>query len=649
MKKSKYVMILIMVLFFSIISIKLIYINYFKHSAFQEKLEAKTSIYVLGSSAPRGRILDCNGKIIVDNIGVNTIIYNKIKGISTQEEIEIARRLASILSVEKGKLEDQKKFWLIINNNGKELISNEEYELVQMRKLTSSDLEKLKMERITDEMLNSLNEIDKKAANIYSLMNKGYLYQKKEILKDPNSEEYAKVIESNIPGITGEMTWERIYNYDNSLRSILGNINNIPKESSEDYLKKGYELTDIVGTSFLELQYEDYLKGTKAKYLVNNDNTLTLVEEAERGNDLVLSIDMDIEQMVEKVLQEKILLGKTSYDNTEYYRDSFAIVSNPNTGEIIAISGQRYSDDGTFNDITSHIINTSYTIGSAVKGATIAVGYQNNLIEMNKYITDSCVKLYLVPQKCSYKRLGRINDLDALAQSSNYFQYMIAINLVGKTYKPNMVLGATEEHFNIYRDTLGNFGLGVLTEIDLPGEKIGLIGKNFADDLLLNLSIGQYDTYTPIEMIQYINSIASGNRMAPSLMKKIVNGDKVILENKVKVLNKLNLEDTYLDRIRLGMEKVLSEGTGKIYIDKKLNGVGKTGTSESFYDSNGDGKTDVATITSTFAGYFPKENPKYSVVVITPNISHKNGKKDVMYYGASKITKDITNYLFENY
>lgn len=648
MKKSKYILFLIISIFFIIVGSRLIYLNGVKHDDYEKILANKIQVYVYGGSAPRGRILDTNGKIIVDNKGINTIYYHKIKGIKQSEEIKIARTLARILSVRIGDEDEQKEFYLLLNGNGKNLITEEEYQKVEERKLTTEDLKKLKLERITTDMLSSLDEVDKKASYIYSLMNKGYLYQKKEIIRNPDEAEYAKIMEMNIPGITSEMTWERVYNYGNSLKSILGSIGSIPKEKSEEYLSMGYELTDVVGLSYLEKEYEEYLKGTKAKYLVNRDNTLELVEEASKGNDLVLSIDIDIQQKVESVLQEKILLGKTK-KNTEYYHDSYALVSDPNTGAMLAMSGQRYSDDKTFSDITSNIINTSYTIGSAVKGATIAVGYKNNLINMGKKITDSCVKLYSVPAKCSHKKLGRIDDTDALAQSSNYFQYLIAIHLVGKDYTPNMVLGATKEHFDIYRNTLSEFGLGVLTGIDLPGEQAGIKGSVFADDLLLNLAIGQYDTYTPIEMIQYINTIASGSRMALSLMKKIGNDDNIILEQQINILNKLDLEDVYLNRIREGMQKVLKEGTGKIYVSPNINGVGKTGTSESFYDADGDNKSEVATITSTFAGYFPASNPKFSVVVITPNISHKNGIDDTMYFGASKITKDITDFLFENY
>ena len=621
---------------------------YSNHTEYQEKLIEKTQIYVSGSSAPRGRILDTNGKILVDNIGVKTIYYNKVSDITVSDEVDIALNLASILTINVGSDEELKEYWLVKNNNGKNLITEEEYELLEERKINSDDIKSLKLQRITEDMLNEFSEEEKKAAHIYSLMNEGYSYTKKVILKDVSEEEYAKVIEASIPGITGELSWERVYPYGDTLRSILGSIGAIPEEKKDDYLNNGYELTDIVGLSYLELEYEEYLQGTKAKYLVNNDNTLTKISEEERGNDLVLSIDIDLQMKVEEIIKDKIVLGD-KYPNTDYYKDSYALISDPNTGSILAIAGIRRNDDDTWSDISLNTINKSFTIGSAVKGATIAVGYKYGLIEMDKYITDSCVKLYLVPEKCSFKSLGRINDLTALAYSSNYFQYLIAIGLTGNTYTRNMQLNATNEHFQIYRNMLASFGLGVKTGIDLPGEQTGIIGSTIADDLLLNLAIGQYDTYTPVEVLQYINTLATGNRTALSLMKEIKDGEDVVLSNEANVLNEVDLNDEYLNRIREGLKLVLSEGTGKIYVDRTLSAAGKTGTSESFYDSNLDGLVDVATITSTFAGYFPADDPKYSVVVITPNISHNNGSNDTMYYGASKITKDITNYIAENY
>ncbi len=636
----------LLIVFFIICSFKLVSI--LKNKEYYTKLlDEKTNIYVYGISAPRGRILDCNGKVLVDNIGIKTIYYNKIKGITKSKELEIAGLLANILSVDEATIDELKEYYLINNNDGKYLITDEEYKLFEERKITKEEIEIKKRARITDDMLNYSSK-EKTQAHIYSLMNKGYIYSKKKIASNLTEEEYAKIIESKIPGITGELSWDRIYLYGDTLKNIFGRIGSITKETKEYYLTKDYELTDTVGISYLENVYEDYLRGKKAKYKVGSDYTLTLLEEEQKGNDLILSIDIDMQIKTEEILKDKLILAK-KYGNTEYFKDSYALVSDPLTGSIKAISGIRLNDDNTFSDISLNNINKSYTIGSAVKGATIAVGYKYKLIEPGKYINDSCVKLLFVPKKCSFKKLGKVNDLTALSNSSNYYQYMIAIKLTGNTYAPNMKLNATKEHFKKYREMLSSFGLGVKTGIDLPNEQTGIMGKTIADDLLLNLSIGQYDTYTPIEVLQYINSVATGKRIKLSLMQEIKNGEETLLENKSEVLNNVDLDKESLDRIKEGMKLVLSEGTGKFYVPQGLNFAGKTGTSESFLDTNNDNIVDTATISSTFTGFYPADNPKFSIVVITPNVSHKNGKTDAFYFGASKITKELVTFLSNNY
>lgn len=401
----------LLISFFIICSFKLVSI--LKNKEYYTKLlNEKTNIYVYGISAPRGRILDCNGKVLVDNIGIKTIYYNKIKGITKTKELEIAALLANILSVDEATIDELKEYYLINNNGGKYLITDEEYKLFEERKITKEEIDIKKRARITEDMLKYSSK-EKTQAHIYSLMNKGYIYSKKKIASNLTEEEYAKIIESKIPGITGELSWDRIYLYGDTLKNIFGRIGSITKETKEYYLTKGYELTDTVGISYLENVYEDYLRGKKAKYKVGSDYTLTLLEEEQKGNDLILSIDIDMQIKTEEILKDKLILAK-KYGNTEYYKDSYALVSDPLTGSIKAISGIRLNDDNTFSDISLNNINKSYTIGSAVKGATIAVGYKYKLIEPGKYINDSCVKLLFVPQKCSFKKLGKVNDLTAL-------------------------------------------------------------------------------------------------------------------------------------------------------------------------------------------------------------------------------------------
>lgn len=638
-------------LIFTIVVMVNLYKMMFTNQNYQQKYEEKTTTLVKSLSTPRGRILDCKGRVLVDNVGIKGVVYRKMKDIKKEDELTIAYELAKRLEINQTlSKNDLKKFWLTkYPEEGEALITLEEKELLEKRKLTTNDLYLLKLDRITDEQLSVFDDSDKKAALIYQLMNNGYSSEAKIIKLEVSEEEYARVLEASLPGVTNEMYFKRTYPYGNSLKSLFGTIGSIPEEEKQMFLDLGYALNDTVGISYLEKQYEEYLKGEKDIYKVKQDGTLELIKEGKKGNDLILSIDIEMQQGIEAILKEEIKKGKKLL-NTEYYNGSYVIIGDLE-GNLKAMVGLKYLGNDTFKNVETDIINASFTMGSVVKGASMAMAYQNNLIEVGKKIKDSCVKLYLVPEKCSYKNLGIIDDITALKTSSNYYQFLLAIKLAGYQYSRNMKMNITEEPFNIYREAFASLGLGVKTGIDLPNESTGIKGKKIAPDLLLNFSIGQYDTYTPLSLLQYINTIYNnGIRYNLRLANRIEDENKKSLKifEKQK-LSEFDLNEEYFNRIKEGLYQVVNLGTGSGYVDRKYNAVGKTGTSESLFDSNGDGKGDVETITNSFAMYAPRDNPKYSMVVLSPNVSHYNGKTDFFAYINRYISQAVSDYVLENY
>lgn len=623
----------------------------FTNHDYQQKYEEKTTTIVKSLSTPRGRILDCKGRVLVDNVGIKGVVYRKMNNIKKEEELDIAYELAKYLEIKQTLSENElKKFWLNkYPEEGEALITLEEKELLEKRKLTTNDLYLLKLDRITDLQLSAFTELDKKAAYIYQLMNNGYSSEAKIIKLEVSEEEYARVLEASLPGVTNEMYFKRTYPYGNSLKSLFGSIGSIPEEEKQTYLDLGYALNDTVGISYLEKQYEEYLKGEKDIYKVNKDGTLELIKEGKKGNDLVLSIDIDMQLGIEAILKEEIKKGKELL-NTEYYNGSYIIIGDLE-GKLKAMVGLKYLGNDTYKNVETDLVNASFTMGSVVKGASMAMAYQNNLIDVGKKIKDSCVKLYLVPEKCSYKNLGIIDDITALKTSSNYYQFLLAIKLAGYQYTRNIKMNITEEPFNIYREAFASFGLGVKTGIDLPNESTGIKGKKIAPDLLLNFSIGQYDTYTPLSLLQYMNTIYNnGVRYNLRIASHIEDENKKTLKIVEKQkLSEFKLNEDYFNRIKEGFYQVVNLGTGSGYVDRKYNAVGKTGTSESLFDSNGDGIGDVETITNSFAMYAPRDNPKYSMVVLSPNVSHYNGKTDFFAYINRYISKAVSDYVLENY
>ena len=661
--RYKFLIVLIIILLGIIIGY-LFYIQIVKNEYFKEKVEKSTIKIVEGDSAPRGRIYDRYGRLIVDNIAVKTITYKKT-GLSSKEEVELAYKVSKMLDINYKKLKesDLKNFWLVNNKKeAKTFITEEEYKDLEERKITNEEIEKLKLERIPQEELDKYTELDKEAAYIYKLMNTGYSYTEKVIKKDNvTDEEYATIAENvnNLKGFNIKLDWKREYLYGNTFKTILGNVSDesgIPYELKNYYLEKGYSLNDRVGTSYLEYQYEDILKGKKNKYQII-DGKYILIEEGSRGNDIKLTIDIELQKAIEQILEEEILATK-SEPNTRFYNKSFVVISNPNTGEIYAMAGKQIKMDETgykFIDYTPGVTTSPVVVGSVVKGASHIVGYNNGGLTIGETRDDACLKIASTKEKCSWKYLGVLNDITALQYSSNTYQYNTAIKVAHGNYSYDAPLIIDEEAFNTYRNTFAEFGLGVKTEIDLPVESLGYKGKNTLPGLLLDFSIGQYDTYTPIQLNQYINTIANGGkRMKPYLLKSIYNPTKDGLTSRQRgteptVLNTVNTDPIYLDRVKLGFQRVLDSGTGIGFIDLSHNPAGKTGTSQSFIDTDNDGVVDTETITTTFVAYAPSDNPQVSFTVISPDVYYNESGSTYESNVNKRITKRVSDKFFEMY
>lgn len=666
-EKRYNILIIIIIVIILFMLMDLFYIQIMKNQYYIDQVKKLSENTVEGSTAPRGRIYDRNHRLIVDNAPIKIIYYQKT-GLSAKEEAKLAHKVAGMISVDYTNLRDRdlRKYWLVLNyDKGKKKITKDEWKKLDERKLSTDDIEKLKLERITAEELAVFDETDKEAAYIYRLMNEGYANAEKIIKKENiTDEEYAAIAEndSDLNGFHTRLDWDREYLYGNTFRAMLGSVSSsdsgIPLELKDYYLSKGYSLNDRVGTSYLEYQYEDILKGEKNLYEVGANGESKLIKEGKRGNDIVLTIDIELQKEVEQILEDNLRKAKEE-PNTEYYNRSFVIIANPKTGEILVMAGKQIvkRDDGyEIYDYTPGVTTSPVVVGSVVKGASHIVGYNTGALSIGEKRYDTCIKIASTPEKCSWTYLGLVDDLTALKYSSNTYQFNTAIKVGKGNYYYNGPLSVEPEAFNTYRNTFAEFGLGVKTGIDLPIESLGYKGGSSVSGHLLDFSIGQYDTYTPIQLSQYIGTIANnGNRMKPYLLKEVYAPTKkglnqLISENKPVILNKVNTKDEYLDRVKEGFKMVMvGNGTGSGYMDTIYKPAGKTGTSQSFVDSDGDGAIDKETVTATFAGYAPYDDPKATFTVLSPDIYHYDNNSTYQTSVNRKIAKEVTKKFFDLY
>lgn len=664
--KRVFVILIALISLFSVVFIKLFMVMLIDKDKYNDKLLALTNKSITLNSSPRGRIYDRNYNVIVDNKAINTIVYKKEKGTTNKEMIELAYTVSPHLNLDVSRLtlRAKKEFYLAkYPDKCKKKIKSSEYEKVKQRKLSNKDIEELKIERISLDELNVFKDEDLKTAYLYYLMNNGYTYEEKVIRNGASDEEFAYISENNdkLKGFNTRVDWERVYPYGDTLRTILGTVSSssqgIPSEDKNYYLKLGYSLNDRVGLSYLEKQYESYLKGEKNVYEAVNSHELRLVKEGMRGNDIVLSIDINLQKEIDNLIDEAIIKAK-SEANTEYYDHSSVIVTDPNTGEILAIASRKIVGDKIIDNVNSILISP-ITPGSVVKGASMLVGYETGVIKFGEKMLDECVKIAGAPEKCSsVNDLGVIDDLTAMAKSSNVYQFKTAIRVNGQEYYRGMKLNFNQKSFDTYRNMYHAFGLGVKTEIDLPIESAGYTSVDKASGNLLDFVMGQYETYTPIQLAQYVSTIANGgNRMQPHLLKEVRKAtDKdtlgdVMYTFEPKVLNKIEVKSENLKRVQEGFYAVMhmSGGYGRGYINDRMDAAGKTGTSQSFIDTNNDGIIDTETITSSFIGYAPYNNPKVAFMVTSPNSSHANSSNNFASLVNYRLTRAITDKYYDMY
>lgn len=657
----------VLLIMFGVLGIKLYTVMIIDSKDYKKSLKELSYTKVEGTSAPRGRIYDRNHKIIVDNKAIKSITYKKDKDISTSRMIELAYTVSSHLELSYSSLTDRSKREFYLAKYPEvcaKKITKKEKEKVKTGELSTNDLEELKIERITDSELATFTDVDLKAAYLYYLMNKGYTYDEKIIKEEATDAEYAYIAEHNseLDGFNTVLDWERVYPYGDTFRSVLGTVSTttqgLPAEEKAEYLSKGYALNDRVGLSYIEKQYEEYLRGEKAEYQVVNSHELKLTKEGKRGNDIVLSIDIELQQEVERILTEQILKTK-SEPNTEYYDHSSVVIQDPDTGEILAMASKRLVGDKVVDNTTS-IFMLPITPGSVVKGASMLVAYNTGAVKIGEYMVDECVKVAGAPEKCSsVNNLGTINDITALAKSSNVYQFKAAIRVNGQEYSRGMKLNFNQKAFDTYRNMYHSFGLGVATGIDLPSEGIGYGAKEDTNSgNLLDFVMGQYESYTPLQLSQYVTTIANGgSRLVPHLLKEVHKSTEdsslgeTILTVEKKVLNTIDTKSEYMARVKEGFYAVMHSagGYGRGYIDDKWDAAGKTGTSQSFVDTDGNGIIDTETITSSFVGYAPANDPVMTIMVTSPNSSHPNSNTDYASLVTLHITKEVTNKFFELY
>ena len=658
---------IVILLFMAIIG-RLLYMQVLNKDFYETKLASASKTKVTTSSA-RGEIYDASGKPLVKNTAKQVVSFTRNNKVTANDLKDIAKKLLGYVNLTSLYVTDRQlaDYYLAdpeIYKQTVEALPKDKRLNSDGNQLSESELYNNAVESIQTNQFNYTDD-EKKEIYLFSQLNAVENFATGTILTDDLTDTQIALIASSskeLPGISISTSWDRKV-LETSLSSIVGSVSSekagLPAEEADAYIKKGYSLNDRVGTSYLEKQYEETLQGKRSVKEIHLDKygnmeSVENIEDGTKGNNIKLTIDLAFQDSVDALLK--------SYFNSElgnggakYSEGVYAVALNPKTGAVLSMSGLKHDlKTGELTPDSLGTVTNVFVPGSVVKAATISSGWENGVLSGNQTLTDQPIVFQGSAPIYSWYKLAYgsfpITAVEALEYSSNAYMVQTALGIMGQTYQPNMFVGTSnlETAMGKLRATFGEYGLGAATGIDLPDESTGFIPKEYDFANYITNAFGQFDNYTPMQLAQYVATIANeGVRVAPRIVEGIYgNNDKGELGNLIQQLqpiemNKVNISDSDMSILHQGFYQVAhgTSGltTGRAFSNGALVSIsGKTGTAESYV---ADGQK--ATNTNAVA-YAPSDNPQIAVAVVFPHNTNLSSG-----VGPS-IARDIIN-LYQQY
>ncbi|HEL2310000.1 TPA: penicillin-binding protein 2 [Streptococcus suis] len=643
----------IVIFLFLVLILRLADMQIVNHDFYSNKLST-ASQKIISNGSVRGQIYDAQGKPLVENQIQQVVSFTRSNKMSAQEMKEVANKLLQWVKVSDVSVTERDKadYYLADTEVYKQVVEN-----LPKDKLYDSDGNYLEeatiyanaVESLSADLLN-YSEQEIMAVDLFKQMNGATYFSTVNLVTDAlSAEQVAHIVanENQLPGISTTNNWQRNI-LPTSLSSVIGTVTSeqagLPAEDAEYYLSKGYSPNDRVGTAYLEKQYEEVLQGQREKKEINLDRngnveSIKTIQEGQQGNNIKLTIDLAFQDGVNAILK-KYFESELSTGSALYSEGVYAVALNPSTGAVLAMSG--YSHEKGSSTITEDALGTItsvFTPGSIVKGATISSGWENGIISGNQVLLDEPIYFAGSAPITSWWAYGSFNidATEALEYSSNVYMVKIALGLLGQTYSANMYLNDGDTLTNAMtklRSTFAEYGLGASTGIDLPLESTGFLPEEYSTANFIMNAFGQFDNYTPMQMAQYVATVANnGKRISPHLVEGIYGNNPqgglgdLIETVSGKEMNQVNISADEMALLRQGFYQLVNGGgrfnTGSaIGRGAAVTISAKTGTAET-YTTTPSGEV-VTAVNTNVVAYAPSDNPQIAVAVVLPNLTNEN-------------------------
>ena len=397
----------------------------------------------------------------------------------------------------------------------------------------------------------------------------------------------------------------------------------------------GYKVKGVQPVG-LEGAFDKDLGGTTGKRLVQRISGgiwMPLNDEDEiapkDGYDIYTTIDVNIQDVAQNALREQLVKHNADH--------GCVILMEVATGEIKAIANLTRVEEGIYQEKYNYAIGEAMEPGSTFKLASYMAAIEDGVFRPSDTVDTDGGKFRLYSSTLSDSHeggYGRIPMLKAFELSSN-----VAIaKKIHNGYKAN------PEKFT---DRLKEFGIGEPIELQIPGTPKPRVKDPSSTDWsglsLSRLAIGYEIRMTPLQTLLLYNAVANkGKMISPVIVKEKRSLGALVESYQAKVIRKKICSDETLAMLRMMMEGVVKDGTAKNLSTTVYPIAGKTGTAQVAQGRSGY-KNGKKTYSASFCGYFPADNPKYSMIVVVIDPSHAG------YYGnvvAGPVFKNIADKVY---
>lgn len=395
----------------------------------------------------------------------------------------------------------------------------------------------------------------------------------------------------------------------------------------------GYK-NDNVQPVGLEGAYAEYMDGVSGSRLVQRiagGSWMPINEDTEvaptDGADIISTIDINMQDIAQKALEKQLIASDA--DN------GCVILMEVATGEVRAVANFTRVEEGIYKEKFNYAIAQSAEPGSTFKLASYMAAIEDGKIDTSDIVDteDGTFRVYRHTIRDSHKGDGKISVKRAFEVSSN----TAVTKLIYKHYKDNPAAFTNRLYAMHLNEPLG---------LQIPGEGQPLIktpkSRSWSGLTLPQMAYGYELKVTPLQMLTLYNAVANNGKMiAPLFVKEIRRLGNTVERFEARVINEKIVSDQTIGKIKGMLEGVVEEGTAKQLKNSLFKMAGKTGTAQ--MADGAAGYKARRRYQGSFAGYFPADNPKYSMIVVVQN-PRKGG-----YYAttiAAPVFKEIAEQVY---